>query len=90
MSFDKISPIEAAECRMDVEKLVNLLPTELVELARWLMIMSPQDISKKYSIPRTNIYRRIEKIRQIFSQRTKNKPDTFASHRQVHNARGKK
>lgn len=85
LNIEEVSAIEAIECQMDVEKLIELLPAELVELAHRLMVMSPQDISKKYSIPRTNIYREIEKIRRIFKRRTKNKQDTFVSHGQVHN-----
>jgi hypothetical protein len=58
---------ELANLRLDVERLVNGLPPELVSVARLLLEgESNVEVAGRLGLSRASLYRRIAQLRQIF------------------------
>ena len=59
---------ERRDERLDVESVIEGLPEDLRQLAEHLRSKTPWEIAKKTGIPRTNLYRAIEKLRKKFQE----------------------
>jgi RNA polymerase sigma factor (sigma-70 family) len=58
---------ELANLRLDVERLVNGLPPELVSVARLLLEGEPNvEVARRLGLSRASLYRRIAQLRLIF------------------------
>jgi DNA-directed RNA polymerase specialized sigma24 family protein len=56
------------EEKLDVESVIEGLPENLRQLAQHLRSKTPWEIAKETGIPRTNLYRAIEKLRKRFRE----------------------